>query len=279
MRDEAFGHIDRGDAPILVAAPHIGTSVPDALTLYPAWRAVQGLLADPAGAALRTVAAEHGFTCIAANHHPCVLDVNVPADNGPLSPGLMRTSLCRTHTSRGESLYGTEGGPTASEVALRVDRYWRPFHDALATELCRLRSRHDNVLLLLSHASSWLSPYRDQLGAYDCSVGTNRGASCDRRLVTRLTRDVQEAGRSWVVNGSFADAFTAQHYGMPASGIHVMEIEFAGNWRRECEDERADRRATTALFGAMLDGLLETLTTLPKGDGIARTELALNPHG
>lgn len=279
MHDDDYGSIYRGDGPILVAAPHIGTFVPEALTLQPAWSAIQGRLADPTGFVLRAIAEARGLTCIAARHHPCIVDCNVPADRRPLSPGLAHANLCRTHTSDGGLLYGQGEEPSEGEIAGRVARYWRPYHDALGGELRRLRSAHDHVLLLVSHASSWLSPYRQQAGTYDCNVGTNHGSSCDRRLVSALTRGVQDGGRSWVVNGKCADVFAAQHYGMPCGGIHVMEVEIAGNWRKECELEHAVTHATTALFGAMLDNLLSTLTTLPKSDNVLHPELTFNPYG
>ncbi|HDR9318558.1 TPA: N-formylglutamate amidohydrolase [Burkholderia vietnamiensis] len=277
MHDEAYGHIYRGDAPILVATPHIGTSIPEELMSQPAWVSVQGRLADPAGAMLRAIAGARGVSCIAAGIHPCVIDFNVPADNRVLSSGLGRASLCRTHTARGESLYGDSTGPSDTDVAQRVERYWAPYHDALATELQRLRGIHGNVLLLVSHALSWLSPYQQQPDAADCNVGTSRGASCDRRLVTALTGVVRERGRSWVVNGRVADSFAAQHYGMPAAGIHAMEVEFAGGVRQHCGGEHADRAVTGDLFGAMLDALVATLSTLPKVDSVG-AEPAFKPY-
>ncbi|MDN7683115.1 MULTISPECIES: N-formylglutamate amidohydrolase [Burkholderia] len=279
MHDDDYGNIYHGDGPILMAAPHIGTFVPEALMLQPAWSAIQGRLADPTGFVLRAVAEARGLTSIAARHHPCVVDCNVLADRRPLSPGLAHANLCRTHTSDGEPLYGHGEGPSEDEIARRVACYWRPYHHALAGELRRLRSAHDHVLLLISHASGWLSPYRQQAGTYDCNVGTHHGSSCDRRLVSALTRTVQHAGRSWVVNGKCADVFPAQHYGMPDSGIHVMEVEFAGNWRKACELEPAVTHTTAALFGAMLDDLLATLTTLPKSSSAPHPDLTFNLYG
>jgi N-formylglutamate amidohydrolase len=144
-----------------------------------------------------------------------------------------------------------------------------PYHEMLATELQRLRSMHENVLLVVSHVGSQLSPYPRQFGVSDCNVGTSGGASCDRRLVTVLTEVVRDGGRSWVVNGRMADTFAAQRYGVPADGIHAMEVEFAGSVRRACEGGGADGAVTSDLFGAMSDGFLEALSTLPTVDATA----------
>lgn len=272
MQKPAYGNVIRGDSPILLATPHTGTALPDALLAQPAWRSIGGRLSDPAGVALLAAARERDVTSIAAQVHPCVIDLNVALDNRPLSQRLNRTGLCRTHTSRGEALYAPGSEPSEAEVEQRVDRYWRPFHAALTDELLRLRGLHGNVLLFVSHASSWLSPYRSDTGAPDCNAGTHQGASCDRRLVGALTEAVQGKGRSWVVNGKLADAFAARRYGMPANGIHVIEVEVAGRWRGELDmqahaHDTVDANAAEAGdMHAILDALGAALRRLPPAD-------------
>lgn len=239
MQNLPYGQIFPGDSPVLLVTPHTGTSVPAQLLSNPAWGPVEGRLADPFGALLQAAAIKTGTTCISALYHPCVIDLNVALDSRPLSPRLNRVGLCRTHTSRGEALYPEGQEPSEAEVSKRAGACWKPFHAAVASEVLRLRAMHENVLLLVSHASSWLSPYRDQPGAADCNIGTNRGAACDRRLVAAITESAQAFSRSWVVNGKLADAFAAQHYGVPASGVHAIEIEVAGRWRMDCEQRSA----------------------------------------
>jgi N-formylglutamate deformylase len=262
MQKPAYGQVFRGDAPILVATPHTGVIVPEELLAHVAWRPVDGRLSDPAGVALLAAAQAQGITTVAAEIHPCVIDFNVALDSRPLSPRLNRTGLCRTHTSRGEALYVPGREPSEAEVGERVERWWRPFHAALTAELLRLRAMHGNVLLLTSHASSWLSPYRSHSGATDCNAGTHQGASCDRRLVSALTEAVQGLGRSWVVNGKLADVFAAQRYGLPENGIHVIEVEVAGRWRSELEPPDGK----DAEMRDVLQALSQALNDMPPAD-------------
>lgn len=259
MQNLAYGQIFSADSPILVVTPHTGNEIPDDLLGYPAWRDVRGRVADPAGASMQAMARMQGASCISARYHPCVIDFNVATTDRPLSHRLSRSGLCRTHTARGEPLYPPGCEPDDARVAARVDAYWRPFHEAVACELARLRARHDNVLMLVFHASFWLSPYRDQFEASDCNVGTARGKSCDRRLVSCLTEQVKAHGRSWVVNGKIADAFAAEHYGRPVDGFHAMEIEVAGRWRAEFERRQlAEEQGTqSGVWAAPLLGALE----------------------
>lgn len=263
MQSLIFGHVLRADSPILVVTPHSGTQIPDELSEHPAWKPIEGRLADPAGIALQAEAAKRNIATIAARYHPCVIDFNVAADNRPLSLSLNRTGLCRTHTSRGESLYEAGCQPAEDEVEARVARYWRPFHAAMTAELQRLRQLHANVLVLVSHASYWLSPYRNQGNAFDCNVGSDRGRSCDRRLVSALTDVAGANGRSWVVNGKVADVFAAHHYGAPEDGIHALEIEIAGRWRAELERDGPHANEAGEAFGALFEALERSLVQLP----------------
>ncbi|MCO1368531.1 N-formylglutamate amidohydrolase [Burkholderia multivorans] len=244
--------------------------MPEELKAHEAWKPIDGRLSDPAGVALLEAAQASGVTTIAAAVHPCVIDLNVALDNRPLSQRLNRTGLCRTHTSRGEALYAAGSEPSEAEVEARVERYWRPFHAALTAELLRLREMHGNVLLLTSHASSWLSPYRSHAGTTDCNAGTDQGASCDRRLVSALTATVQGFGRSWVVNGKLADVYAAQRYGMPEYGMHAIEMEAAGRWRGDFESPERDKSDE---MSEVLDALTRALDRLPPAS--ARFEAGL----
>ncbi|PRG71951.1 N-formylglutamate amidohydrolase [Burkholderia multivorans] len=265
MQSLAFGHVFRADSPLVLVTPHSGSRIPADLMDNASWAAIEGRMADPAGLALEALAAKRGITTIGARYHPCVIDFNVATESRPLSLRLSRSGLCRTHTSRGEPLYDDSHPPSEREVETRVDHYWRPFHAAVAAEIARLRGLHANVLLLVSHASYWLSPYRNQSGALDCNIGSNRGRSCDRQLVSALTDTVGEHGRSWVVNGKVADVFAAQHYGAPGEGVHAVEMEIAGRWRSALEYEREQHEGAeaTATLGALFDALEGALARLP----------------
>ncbi|MDR6412351.1 N-formylglutamate amidohydrolase [Paraburkholderia terricola] len=247
------GQVFEADSPVIIATPHTGTVVPPELLAHPAWQPVNGRLSDPGGAALLAAAKRCGVSSVAAHLHPCVIDLNVAIDSRPLSQKLNRLGLCRTHTSRGEALYQSGLEPAEDEVEARVEDSWRPYHRALAAELRRLRTLHSNIILLVSHVTSWLSPFREQSSGSDCNAGTNQGNSCDRGMVSALTSAAQAFGRSWVVNGKFADAFAAQHYGMPESGVHVIELEVSGCWRTDCElwDGEKLIDEMSALIGAL----------------------------
>src|SRR3546814_11255797 len=83
------------------------------------------------------------------------LDLNRPPDGASLYPGQDTTGLLPIDTFNKEALYPTGGEPDQAERARRLERYWKPFHDALDRELARLKSRQGK--LLLSDAQEWKS--------------------------------------------------------------------------------------------------------------------------
>jgi N-formylglutamate deformylase len=269
MQTPGYRPIVRGDSPVLVITPHTGTAIPTDLLRHPAWVPVQGRVADPAGILLQEAARHAGATLVAAHYHPCVIDFNVAADNRSLTPSLSRQGLCRTHTSRGEALYEPGAELDADEVEARIEQYWQPFHARVDEEITRLRAIHEHVVLLVSHASFWLSPYRLQHGDLDCNIGTHRGEACDRRFVAALTDAARAHGRSWVVNGKIADCFSAQHYGRPHEGVHAIEVEVAGSWRTDCmarvgatlRDDATANARTDAPSDPTFDAVLAALDT------------------
>ncbi|SAK85935.1 N-formylglutamate amidohydrolase [Caballeronia calidae] len=263
MRTES--HVVRGGSPVLVVAPHAGCAVPIDLRAHPAWEPISGRQSDPGGMALTEVAQTRGMTGIAAAIHPCVIDMNVAPHDSALSERLNRLNLCRTHTAHGEALYSQGLEPDGAAVKQRVADHWTPFHESVLAELLRLREAHANVFMLVAHAGAWLSPFRSQRATVDCHFSTSNGNSCDRRIVSALTQVARHRERAWVVNGKSAEGFAARHYGRPESGIHVVELEISGNWRREIELARNEGKGIDtheAAMSELLDAAERTLSTL-----------------
>lgn len=270
MQTLAYDHVFQSDSPILVVTPHTGSVIPGELLEYPAWVQIAGRLADPAGMKLQQAAISRGVSCISGVFHPCAINLNITTDVDELPKHLLHEALCRTRTNRGEALYPAGSEPTETEVRRRVSMYWRPFHAALVSEILRLRRRHEHILLLVSHVSSWLSPYSVLPGTTDWNVVTNNGHSCDKRFVCALTESVKTHGYSWVVNGATSDAFAARHYGFPAHGIHAMEVEIAGRSRIELDrGVRTGQGWDDFTMSTLIDDLLDVMPLLPRANGIS----------
>ncbi|MBN8726304.1 MAG: N-formylglutamate deformylase [Xanthomonadales bacterium] len=220
--------LHRGSAPLLVSLPHDGTHVPDdiAARLAPSARRVPDT--DWHVARLYEFARELGASIVVPLHSRYVVDLNRPADNASLYPGQNTTGLCPVVQFSGEPVYLAGEEPAEEEIAARVERYWRPFHEALAGELERLREEHGRAVLWEGHSIRSVLPFLFEGRLPDFNLGTNGGASCSRGLQDRLVAVMAEqAEYTHVVNGRFKGGYITRHHGRPEQGVEAVQLELA----------------------------------------------------
>lgn len=220
--------LHRGTAPLLVSLPHDGTWLPEelALRMTPAARRVPDT--DWHVSRLYAFARELGASMIVPVCSRYVVDLNRPPDNVSLYPGQNTTGLCPVVQFSGEPVYLAGEEPQADEVAARVDRYWRPYHEALAAEIERLRTAHGRVVLWEGHSIRSVVPFLFEGQLPDFNLGTAAGASCTPGLQQRLAA-VMEAQSAYthVVNGRFKGGYITRHYGRPDEGVEAVQLELA----------------------------------------------------
>ena len=250
--------LHQGTAPLLVSVPHDGTFVPDdiAQRLTPAARRVPDT--DWHIARLYAFARELGASMIVPTHSRYVVDLNRSEDDVSLYPGQNTTGLCPVVRFSGEPVYLQGREPTPEEIAERVERYWRPYHQALRMELDRLRAVHGRAVLWEGHSIRGELPFLFQGRLADMNLGTAAGTSCSPALQQRLEAVLagQEEFDS-VVNGRFKGGHITRHYGDPASGIEAVQMETS---QRAYMDEAsfAYDEAKAARAQALIRRLLET---------------------
>ena len=250
--------LHQGTAPLLVSVPHDGTFVPDEIAqrLTPAARRVPDT--DWHIARLYAFARELGASMIVPTHSRYVVDLNRSEDDVSLYPGQNTTGLCPVVRFSGEPVYLQGREPTPDEIAERVERYWRPYHQALRMELDRLRAVHGRAVLWEGHSIRGELPFLFQGRLPDMNLGTAAGTSCSPALQQRLEAVLagQEEFDS-VVNGRFKGGHITRHYGDPASGIEAVQMETS---QRAYMDEAsfAYDEAKAARAQALIRRLLET---------------------
>jgi formiminoglutamase len=220
-------HVRRGSAPLLLCMPHTGTQLPGELTgrFRSAWLARR----DTDWHVQQLYGFADGFdaTVVRTELSRSVIDANRDPSGASLYPGQATTELCPTTTFDGEPLYHAGAAPDATQIAQRLDAYYRPYHGAIEQELARLNALHPRVVLYDCHSIRSRIPRLFEGLLPHLNLGTFSGASCDGALAARIERACEHPDYSRVTNGRFKGGYTTRHYGQPARGVHAVQMELA----------------------------------------------------
>lgn len=253
----------QGTLPLLVSIPHAGTQVPPEIAQR---------LSEPARAVpdtdwhvekLYAFAARMGACVLKANYSRYVVDLNRPTDGALLYPGQRETGLCPLMTFADVPLYAPGDEPGADEVAARVERYWKPYHDTLATTLAALRQQHGYALLWDAHSIRAEVPVLFEGRLPDFNLGTGGGTSCPPDIASAVLAVAQRAeGFSAVLNGRFKGGYISRHYGRPEENVIAVQLELTQSAYMEESDPltwNADRaEAARRVIEELLNTLLES---------------------
>ena len=227
MPDDVFD-LHRGTAPLVVSLPHAGRTIPPALASRLVERALAVEDTDWHLEQLYGFARDLGASLLVPRLSRYVIDLNRPPENAPMYPGANNTELVPTRFFSGHPLYREGHVPDEAEIARRRDAYWRPYHEALAGELARLRDGHGVAVIWDGHSIQAELPWLFAGRLPDLNLGTAAGASCAPQLRATLM-DVLAAQSSFshVTDGRFQGGYITRRYGRPADRIHAIQLEMA----------------------------------------------------
>ncbi|HKT77740.1 MAG TPA: N-formylglutamate deformylase [Sphingobium sp.] len=217
--------IIEGDAPLIVAFPHVGTDLADVSGQFrSSWLARRDT--DWWVDDLYGFAAGMGATLVRTRISRSVIDVNRDPSGASLYPGQATTELCPTTSFDGEPLYAGDP-PDEAEITRRRALWFDPYHAALSDQIDRLRARHARVVLYDAHSIRSHVPrlFDGQLPQFN--IGTNGGTTCDPALSAAIAAVCAASGESHVLDGRFRGGWTTRHYGRPAKGVHAIQMELA----------------------------------------------------
>ena len=249
-----------GTTPLFVSLPHDGTRLSDdiAARMTPAAQRVPDT--DWHVARLYAFARELGASVIVPEFSRYVVDLNRPPDDVSLYPGQNTTGLCAVKQFTGEPVYLAGQEPTPDEIVARVECYWRPYHNALAAEIARIKAAHDRVVLWEGHSIRAVVPFLFDGRLPDFNLGTANGASCSPQLQHALTEVLQTRREyTFIVNGRFKGGYITRHYGAPDANVDAIQLELAQcNYMDEDSFEYLPERAapTQAVIRRLLEATL-----------------------
>lgn len=208
----------RDDAPLLLSLPHTGTDIPADLAdcLVSPWLARKDT--DWHVERLADFAAALGATILRTRLSRTVVDVNRHPCGASLCPGLATAELCPTVPFDGEPLYRDGEGRPPEEVASRRDRWFAPYHAALAAEVAWVRAVHPRVMVYAAHSirSSIPRLFDGELPRFN--IGTDGGRTRDPALTAAVEDTIEPSGFNHVTNGRFRGGFITRHHGRPSDG-------------------------------------------------------------
>jgi N-formylglutamate deformylase len=222
-----FLSVHQGDAPLIVSIPHAGTDIPADIEarLASSWLARKD--ADWWVERLYDFAPDLRATVVRTTTSRTVIDVNRDPSGVSLYPGAATTELCPTTTFDGEPLYIDGLSPDTDEIVRRTATWFRPYHDRLVGEIARLRSRHPKVVLYEAHSIRSRIPRLFDGDLPNFNIGTNNGGSCAQALTAAVEAACDASGFSRVTNGRFKGGYSTRRHGVPADGVHAIQMELA----------------------------------------------------
>ncbi len=266
---------------VVFASPHsgrdypwafLGKSVLDERTIRSSEDAFVDLLFGAApefGAPLLAAAAPRAFIDLnrsAEELDPALIeDVRKSNHNPRISSGL---GVIPRVVANGRSIYRGKIG--LDEARGRIRDYWRPYHDRLQQLLDDTRDAFGDAVLIDCHSM----PHEaiDSIGTRgvphpEIVLGDRFGAAAGQGIVDRVEAAFAGAGLRVARNTPFAGAYTAQHYGRPSRGQHVIQVEID---RALYMNERLVRPSGNfQTFQTLLRGVIGEITA------IGRRELPL----
>ncbi len=223
-------------APLVVEIPHAGTDVPaDVAESLLATRTDIERDADLFVDELFDDAPTVGAVLLTARCSRYVVDLNrfeedVDRAAVPDAPG------ARTGVPRGVLWCETTEGRIALRSPLslaaftqRLDRYYRPYHRALAAEVAALHERHGYVIVVSAHSmpSSQRSLIGDQMiRRADVVPGSRGRTSAHASVIDAVDAHFRAAGLSVRHDDPYRGGATTTRWGRPRDGVHAIQIEF-----------------------------------------------------
>jgi len=249
--DGEFPHISSGagildvqqpaarSLPLILASPHSGADYPadflaasrlDPLALR---RSEDSFVDELFGAAPRL-----GAPLLSARFPRAYVDVNREAYELDPSmfcdalPGFVNAGSARVRIGLGTIARVVAGGEEIyaeklnfQEVQRRIERLYRPYHQALRRLVEETEARFGGYLLLDCHSMpSGVGPGCGQSWA-DIVLGDCHGGACAPEILETARRFFAERGFSVAINAPYAGGFTTDHYGRPGLRRHALQIE------------------------------------------------------
>jgi N-formylglutamate deformylase len=178
------------------------------------------------------------------------LDMKVDAPTPRVAAGL---GVIPRIVRDGAEIY--RGKLTGADAQARLDRLYKPYHQALAGLMEQTRARFGVAVLIDCHSMP------SALSVPDMVLGDRYGAACAPAVSNRAEAAFARAGFSVARNTPYAGGHTTAQYGRVASGFHALQIEI--NRALYLDEDRIAKKPCFEEVTARLMRGLEFFTAMP----------------
>ena len=265
-------------APIIFNSPHSGSAYPEAFLRVsridlPALRRSEDSFMDELIGGL----SDRGFAVVRVHFPRSYVDVNrEPYELDPRMFAGRLPSFANTRSMRVAGGLGTiprvvgDGQEiyrerlAVDDALSRIETLYKPYHRALRRLINRVHQSFGTAVLVDCHSMPSIGVSRDEPRRPDVVIGDRYGTSCAPLLPDRVEETMGRLGYSVGRNKPYAGGFITEHYGNPASGLHVVQLEL--NRAVYMDERRREKGPRFAQVVADFAALADALATVPLDD-------------
>lgn len=148
-----------------------------------------------------------------------------------------------------------------AEARYRVEHYYTPYHEALATLIETTRQRFGHCLLVDCHSMPSIGGAGNGFDVpgnrVDFVLGDCHGASCAPAVTARVRDTLRALGYRVALNEPYSGGFVTRHYGRPREGLHSLQIEI--NRALYMDERRIRRKAGLAVLAERMQEVILAL--------------------
>jgi N-formylglutamate deformylase len=261
--------------PVLFNSPHSGSIYPrEFLKLSRLDIATLRRSEDSFVDALAAGVVQHGYPLMRAHFPRCFVDVNrEPYELDPRMFEGRLPSFANTRSMRVAGGLGTiarvvgdaqeiyDRRIPVDDALARIDSLYKPYHRALRRLFTRLHREFGAAVLLDCHSMPSSAGQKDERQRPEFVLGDRYGTSCVGVVAETVEDTLRALGYGVSRNKPYAGGFITEHYGNPAAGLHVIQLEI--NRALYMDERRYERSADFGRVAADLETLARRLGEIP----------------
>ena len=223
-------------SPLILASPHSGRVYPEAFLQMSKLSPDQLRIGEDAYVdELIAPLAQFGIPVLSADFPRCFVDVNRAPDEIPpeYEPKTFKSKTPISSRARAglgvvpskiaQNLEIYKKPLTPAQVKVRIDRFYRPYHEKLTKLLNEAQHRCGRALLIDCHSMPGRGPNGEKRA--DIILGDRFGRSCRPDITTHFEQIFRSLGYSVIRNHPYAGGYVTHYYGNPDMKVDAIQIE------------------------------------------------------